>query len=253
MSTQKRKQAARQEPVVEDEVAGAIAAAATKNRLLDAAGAIFAEVGYERARIRDITARAHANVSAIKYHFGGKFQLYEAAIAYWVEKQGSPPPVGASAAQGDAEEQLRAFVAKFVGKLLDSGKPAWHSRMMAREMADPTAVLDAMVASTFMPTAGRLRKIVTELAGPGCSKMVVERAMLSVFAQCLIYVNSRPILDRVFPDHTGTYDVAAISEHIATFSIAGMKAIGSGAIDSSATGSRAIGKEPRPPGKGRTD
>lgn len=209
----------------ESDMAETLAAVATKRRLLDAAGAIFAEFGYEGAHIRDICAKAHANVSAIKYHFGGKQQLYDASLAYWVQRQAaqsSRPPQPSTNANPEAD--LRAFIGIFISKLLDPTKPAWHSRMMAREMADPTQVLDAMVETTFRPTAERLRKIIRSLAEPECSRMTIERAMLSVFGQCLVYVNSRPILERVFPGHLESLDLPAIIDTIATISVAGIRA-----------------------------
>src|SRR5437016_3170156 len=48
----------------------------TRARLIEAAGAVFAEQGYRAATVRDICARAGANVAAINYHFRDKMGLY---------------------------------------------------------------------------------------------------------------------------------------------------------------------------------
>src|SRR5438445_461215 len=48
----------------------------TRQRLLDAAGPIFAEKGCQTASVRDITDRAGVNVSAVNYYFRSKEQLY---------------------------------------------------------------------------------------------------------------------------------------------------------------------------------
>lgn len=44
----------------------------TQRRLLEAAGEVFAEMGFNSARIRDICKRADANVAAVNYHFAIK-------------------------------------------------------------------------------------------------------------------------------------------------------------------------------------
>jgi AcrR family transcriptional regulator len=56
-------------------------AEATRKALLEAAGALFDERGYDRATIRDIGERAGVDPALIARYFGGKEQLYIAALA----------------------------------------------------------------------------------------------------------------------------------------------------------------------------
>lgn len=56
-------------------------AEATRRALLDAAGALFDERGYERATIRDIGERAGVDPALIARYFGSKEQLYLATLA----------------------------------------------------------------------------------------------------------------------------------------------------------------------------
>lgn len=51
-----------------------------RERLIEAARQQFARVGFDAASVRDITARAHANLGAITYHFGSKEALYYAVV-----------------------------------------------------------------------------------------------------------------------------------------------------------------------------
>jgi len=51
-----------------------------RERLLEAARQLFARDGFDAASVRDITARARANLGAITYHFGTKEALYHAVI-----------------------------------------------------------------------------------------------------------------------------------------------------------------------------
>jgi TetR/AcrR family transcriptional regulator, regulator of cefoperazone and chloramphenicol sensitivity len=47
----------------------------TRLQLLEAAGEVFAEVGFRDATVREICRRADANIAAINYHFGDKENL----------------------------------------------------------------------------------------------------------------------------------------------------------------------------------
>src|SRR5581483_8991895 len=58
----------------------------TKQRLLEVAGAVFAEQGFKNATVREICKRADANVAAINYHFGDKQGLYSETLRYWVRE-----------------------------------------------------------------------------------------------------------------------------------------------------------------------
>jgi AcrR family transcriptional regulator len=52
-----------------------------RQRILAAARELFAQHGYEGTSVRDITARAKANLAAITYHFGSKEALFHAVIS----------------------------------------------------------------------------------------------------------------------------------------------------------------------------
>ena len=56
------------------------AEAGTRERILDAAEALFGEKGFESVSLRDITGRAGANVASVNYHFGSKDKLIAAVI-----------------------------------------------------------------------------------------------------------------------------------------------------------------------------
>jgi AcrR family transcriptional regulator len=56
------------------------APAPTKDRILDAAEALFMEHGFEATSLRQITALAEVNLAAVSYHFGSKEELFESVL-----------------------------------------------------------------------------------------------------------------------------------------------------------------------------
>ncbi|MFQ5697213.1 MAG: TetR/AcrR family transcriptional regulator [Myxococcota bacterium] len=52
----------------------------TKDRILDAAGPLLAERGFEGTSLRAVTSRAGVNLAAVHYHFGSKLELLRAAV-----------------------------------------------------------------------------------------------------------------------------------------------------------------------------
>lgn len=197
----------------------------TRRRLLNAAGEVFGRVGFERATVREICQAAGANIASIKYHFGGKFQLYEAVFGFWFDAaiEKFPVDLGQAEARND-RQRLRAFIYMLLSRLMAPGKPAWHGKIIAREMAEPTGVFETAIKSTIRPVVAQLHPIILAVCGE-LPKTTLERAMLSVIAQCVFYQHGRPVLERVFPHHVTHPDLDALADHITEFSYAGLRAL----------------------------
>ncbi len=196
----------------------------TRRRLLEAAGEVFAEHGFRAATVQEICRRADANIAAVNYHFTDKEQLYRAVIRYAEEEGGGEEPHDLPPGTA-AEERLRAHVEWFLYHLLDEGRPAWHGRIIAREMIEPTAALDELVEGHMRETLGRLSAIVRDLLGPGATEEQVRSCCFSIKGQCLFYHNCAPVIARLYRGATfGGAQVPALAEHITRFSLAGMRA-----------------------------
>jgi len=199
--------------------------AETRQRLLEAAGEIFAERGFRNATIREICDRAGANVAAINYHFGDKESLYAETFNEWarVALQKYPPTLGL----GDnppLEERLHAYVRSFLHRIADKGRPTWHGKLIAREMADPTNVLDQLIDQNYRPTNELLESIVRGFLGTNATSDQVRLCAASVVGQCLHYYYTRPVIQRLYPEqHFEPEDVEQLADHITRFSLAALK------------------------------
>lgn len=197
---------------------------ATRSRLLEAAGEVFAERGYRAATVREIVRRARANVAAVNYHFGGKQGLYEAVLEHSgaVSREKYPPDLGVR--PGDPPEaRLRAFVRNFLRSLLDSGRPAWHGQLIVRELADPTPALDRVVQRYMRPLFNLLLSILSEVCRGRAGADRLRFLGRAVIALCVFYKTSGPILARLkSPPPRRLEEIDRLAEAVATFALRGI-------------------------------
>ena len=194
----------------------------TRQRLLVAAGEVFAEKGFSAATVREICGRAGANLAAVNYHFGDKECLYVEAVRYahhsgrehrspdWPE--GIPP-----------EQKLRRYINMMLTHLLDTRRPAWHARLMAREMAEPTRACEALVESYIRQDFELLGKILAELLPPDTPAADRHLIGFSIVGQCLHFKIHQPIAALLVGEQElHTYDVDRLTDHITRFTLAAL-------------------------------
>lgn len=194
----------------------------TRQRLLEAAGEVFAVKGYQAATVRDICGRAGANLAAINYHFGDKQRLYVEAVKYahHCGDNGQPPqwPEGTP-----PQAKLRDYISQMLTRLLDPSRPAWHAQLMAREMTQPTAACAELVESYIRSSYEMLQEILTELLPPETSPADRHLVAFSIVGQCLYFKIGRPIAaPLVGEEEFRTYDVQRLTEHVTRFSLAAL-------------------------------
>lgn len=206
----------------------------TKNRLIKAAGEVFAERGFRSATVREICRRAGTPLGAMNYHFRDKRGLYTAVLEHscrrTIEKY--PPKFGLGGGETPAEK-LRSFVHTFLLRISDKGVPAWHMKLMAQEISDPTDVLGQVVESSVRPLYRYLVSIINELLNEDKPPEVEERdeiflCAMSIVGQCLHHHTRRRVIAALHPKSFDPGDIERIADHITRFSLAGIRELGEG-------------------------
>jgi TetR/AcrR family transcriptional regulator, regulator of cefoperazone and chloramphenicol sensitivity len=198
----------------------------TRARLLKAAERLFADRGFKKVTVRDICRAANANVAAVNYHFGDKLGLYREVMQSVIDRMRATNEAAREAGRGlSAEERLRRSIVIFVSRLLASGSATVH-RLIHREITDPTPALDALVAQGIRPRLDYLSNVVAEIIGCAPSDSRVRRSVASIQSQSIAYL-PHPVTARVgYPQSPPKgRQVEAIADHVAEFSVAGVKRI----------------------------
>lgn len=136
-----------------------------RNRLLDAALALFAEHGFSKTPIREIAQAAQANVAAISYYFGDKAGLYRAVFS---DPRTNPPlPPEALAGEGVSLEQgLRGMFLSFLEPLKQGHvRQQQYMKLCFREMLEPTGAWQHEIDANIAPAHHALTRTLCRHAG----------------------------------------------------------------------------------------
>lgn len=213
-----------------------------RERLIDAAGPLFAAKGFDGATVREIVEAAGANVAAINYHFRDKRGLYNAVLTEGYERLlrasgtaiPAPEAIPTSLTRSQAHQILRAFIAAMLERALGNREPDWLFEIMMREMIEPTEALDQMVARFIRPQHELNCIAIGSLLGREPKDPAVLRCAYSIVAQILLYKHCPAVIERLTPIDLATpAGRAALAEHICAFSLAGIDAVASSKRSSS--------------------
>lgn len=213
----------------------------TRERILDAAGKVFAERGFRAATVRQISRLAEANVALLHYYFKDKAGLYQAVLEDLFELGFREFPAD-TAAGGSAQQRLEAFIHGFLFRLLSPrgwGGYEGKARLLTKEMADPSPLMDRMIERYLKPYKDLLAAVVAELLGPDAGPDLVRRCVVGVVGQCLHYAYAKPVMDRLEVSvESRDEDIAKLAEHVSQFSLGGIARIREWAASRAAGGAR---------------
>jgi TetR/AcrR family transcriptional regulator, regulator of cefoperazone and chloramphenicol sensitivity len=201
--------------------------AATRAQLLDAAGQVFAEKGFDRATGKEIAERAGSNSAAINYYFGSIEGLYaevlvaaHRSLATYEEiaaiAHGTFPPV----------EKLRRLMVMAVAALQQPPSRGWALRVLSRELLAPTPSRRVLEDRELLPKKQLVTAIVAEVVGLPESDPVVARCCLSILAPVtLLLVSDAEGTARTFPEFADGLDCEALASHLHEFALGGIEAV----------------------------
>ena len=200
----------------------------TREHLLEAAGQVFAEKGFERSTAKEISARARTNTAAVNYYFGGIEALYAAVLDEARNRILSVQAI-VKAVEGktDPKEKLEAVLGVVIETLLGPVSSSWVFQVIGRDMVTASPTADAAKEKFILPRARILKRFVGELMGLPEDNPAVARGCISVMAPiCTLILADRRILKRALPSlGLDADDAPALARHMTQYAIAGLEAV----------------------------
>jgi AcrR family transcriptional regulator len=140
----------------------------TKQRLLDAAERLFAEVGYEQASMRALTTAAGVNLAAANYHFGSKAGLLQAVLRRRVgpvnaARMAALDALDACGGTPTVEDVLSAFLRPVVhcAEVFEGGPDSTFRRCIGRLTSMP-GEHSALIGQVFQEVVERTLRALGE-------------------------------------------------------------------------------------------
>lgn len=166
-------------------------------RILQAATVVFAERGFRNASVREICARAGANIAAVTYYFGGKQRLYTQAVMAAHQSVMAAAPMPRLAEFATPAEALRAWLRWGLRLVIDRQPEHVALNTIAlREMRDPSPALGAIVHDAANPVRNEVVRILRALKPTATDDSLLRLAnFVLIFA--MQFEHSGPLLERL--------------------------------------------------------
>jgi AcrR family transcriptional regulator len=197
----------------------------TRERILEAAGQLFADRGFEGTTVRDICQAAGANVAAVNYYFGDKERLYVEAVVRahkWRLDQAQLPDWDEHTTP---RQKLADFIETFFRRVLGGPDDTWRTKIVMREIMNPTAACAEIAHSNIRPQFEILQSILRELLPTNTSDEELHLTAFSIVGQCLFYHVANPIIRNLVDESEhATYDVDKLSAHVTKFTLGAIDA-----------------------------
>jgi len=171
----------------------------TRKELIDAGLHLFGRQGFGSTSIRQIAARAGANVAAIAYHFGGKAGLRDACgqeASRRIAAVLPDGPVGIASSAQAATLQLSIILRRLVLFLATGRQAADMAAFLLREIAEDGPTLDAIYARTVAPRHRAICALWGQATGRDPEGEAVRLAVFAMMGQALYFRIGRPVVLR---------------------------------------------------------
>jgi len=194
-----------------------------RSRILDAAGPIFAEKGFQAATVREICRQANVNVAAVNYHFGDKERLYVEAVKLAHLPSGDSQEPAEWPPGTPPEVKLREHIEAMLRRMLSERTP-WQRQLMNREILNPTFACRELVEAHIRARFGQLLEVLEQILPADCPPHRRHQIAFSIVGQALYYhVGSNVATVLVGKEELAAhYQIEQLVDHITQFSLAAM-------------------------------
>lgn len=203
--------------------------ATTRDRILQAAEALFAEDGFDAVSMRDITTTARVNLASINYHFGSKMALLAEVVAsranVLVEQRLAllDGVVRDRSGKPKLEAAIEAFLRPAFEMSLEPGG-VHHMRLRARLAVERVGMTKSQFEQIFDASNQRFIDVLAE-ALPDCPRTEIYWCFHCLLGVVVYTMASSGRIQHLSDGACDPRDVEAMLARVVPFVAAGFRAI----------------------------
>ncbi|QND52447.1 CerR family C-terminal domain-containing protein [Phyllobacterium sp. 628] len=202
--------------------------ASTKAQILEAAGVIFAEKGFDRATGKEIAERAGSNSAAVNYYYGGIEGLYaEVLVEAHRRLLTLDKLVALVEGPGAPVDKLKILIGLIARTITAPASSNWILRVLSREILAPSPAFPVLLNQEILPKKEVITGLVGNILGVPSDDPAVGRCLLNIMAPfALLLVGNRQLLSKILPELGSPEPLVQddIVAHFQRFALAGLAA-----------------------------
>lgn len=149
----------------------------TRKKLIQAAGELFADKGFDGVSVREIISKAGTSLNAMNYHFKTKEGLYREVLMEACRTSSISAKDQQFLLSLDPEEALFVMIKEGLKEYRKDGVHSWKTVIITRECWQPSSFFDEVLEQYFQPEARFLAKIIANVT---CKPEDSQSVMFSV-------------------------------------------------------------------------
>lgn len=196
---------------------------ATRSRILEAAGALFAVSGFAHTTAKAVAKRANVNLASINYHFQSRDGLYRAVLLEAHQRMLSLTELREVAgSELSAADKLKALIDQLI-KEATNQQLGWHLDVLAREVLSPSPHYREMTQMALSPKLSIITRALSEITRIPLNDPALLRCFLSAVTPCtMLMLAARGAPGPMHDLRQMPPDV--IADHLHRFALAGLDA-----------------------------
>lgn len=197
---------------------------ATRTRILEAAGELFATRGFAEVSNKAIAVQAEVDLASINYHFGNRSGLYRSVLAEAHHRLMNFTDLQLlTNSDLPAASKLRVVIEQFV-ELSRQEPRSWHLHILAREVLAPSSHLRVVLRGAALPKVALIRRLLSEITGIAVDDPALTRCLFSIGAPSMMLL----VGGRVYPgswQEVFRMPAHVVAEHLYQFAVGGLRAV----------------------------